>query len=164
MSIATTRHERALIETDPDRPGVHITRDFRATKAQLLRAHTDPELFRRWIGPERLEVEIDQWDCTTLGRYRYVCRDGDEEPWFRGTFPEVGEDRLVQTFCYEGMPESILLERMEFEELGDGWTRLRAYSQADTFEARDGMVASGMDSGVHEGYAKLDRLLESGDV
>ena len=30
---------------------IHIYRDFAATPAQLLRAHTDPELFARWVGP-----------------------------------------------------------------------------------------------------------------
>ena len=30
-----------------------MTRDFAATPAQLVRAHTDPELFVQWVGPGR---------------------------------------------------------------------------------------------------------------
>src|SRR4051795_10184336 len=50
---ATTRTTgEARIEADPTVPVIRITRDFRATPAQLLRAHTDPELYARWVGPD----------------------------------------------------------------------------------------------------------------
>ena len=48
---------------------------------------------------------------------------------------------------------------MTFEDLGDGWTRLHAASLTDSFEGRDAWLASGMEVGVNEGYAKLDALL-----
>jgi len=38
----------AAIEADPKLPIIRITRDFTATPQQLLRAHTDPDLFARW--------------------------------------------------------------------------------------------------------------------
>jgi len=41
----------AAIEADPTVPIIRVTRDFAATPAQLFRAHTDPELFARWVGP-----------------------------------------------------------------------------------------------------------------
>lgn len=157
-----TRYTDATIEADPTVPMIHIVRDFRATPEQLLRAHTDPELFARWIGPDSTTTRIDQWDCRTLGSYRYLSVLGDEEFGFRGTFPEVSEGRIVQTFTYEGMPEAIALETLTFEDLGDGWTRLHCRSLCDSFEGRDGMLSSGMDVGVREGYAKLDRLLAAG--
>jgi uncharacterized protein YndB with AHSA1/START domain len=40
----------ATIEADPTVPIIRITRDFAATPAQLFRAHTDRELFARWVG------------------------------------------------------------------------------------------------------------------
>jgi uncharacterized protein YndB with AHSA1/START domain len=156
------RYAEAAIEADPTVPAVHIWRDFAATPAQLMRAHTDPDLFARWIGPDSLTTRIDHWDCRTLGSYRYVAERGGEEYAFRGTFPHIGEDRLVQTFTWEGMPEAIALETMTFEDLGDGRTRLHAFSLCDSFEARDGMLASGMEVGVHDGYRKLDALLADG--
>lgn len=160
----TTRYVEATIEAVPDLPIVRITRDFRATPAQLMRAHTDPELFARWVGPDAVTTRIDRWDCRTLGSYRYVCEQGGVEHAFRGTFPEVSEERLVQTFTYEAMPEAIALETMWFEDLGDGNTRLHAQSLCDSIEGRDAMLASGMDTGIHEGYAKLDGLLADGAV
>jgi uncharacterized protein YndB with AHSA1/START domain len=160
----TTRYAEAAIEAVPDLPIVRITRDFRATVEQLMRAHTDPELFVRWIGPDAVTSRIDQWDCRTLGSYRYVCEHEGVEHGFRGTFPEVSDDRIVQTFTWEGMPEAIALETLWFEDLGDGTTRLHAQSLCDSFEGRDGMLSSGMDTGVHEGYAKLDALLADGAI
>ncbi len=160
----TTRYAEAAIEAVPDLPIVRITRDFRASVEQLMRAHTDPELFVRWIGPDSVTSRIDQWDCRTLGSYRYVCEHDGVEHGFRGTFPEVGDDRIVQTFTWEGMPEAIALETLRFEDLGDGTTRLHAQSLCDSIEGRDGMLSSGMDTGVHEGYAKLDALLADGAI
>lgn len=156
---ATTRYEQAEITPDPTVPAIHITRDFRATPAQLMRAHTDPELFARWVGPRETVTRIDHWDCRTLGAYRYSSLLRQEEYAFRGTFPHVAEDRIVQTFCWEEMPEAIALETMRFEDLGDGWTRLRCFSLGDSFEGRDAMLASGMETGVQDGYDKLDQLL-----
>ena len=152
-------YAEAAIEAVPDLPIVRITRDFRATPEQLMRAHTDPELFVRWIGPDSVTARIEEWDCRTLGSYRYVAEHEGGVEAFRGTFPEVGENRIVQTFCWEGMPEAIALETMWVEDLGDGWTRLHAQSLCDSIEGRDGMLSSGMDVGIHEGYTKLDALL-----
>ncbi len=156
------RYERAAIEVVPDLPIIAITRDFRATPEQLMRAHADPDLFARWVGPDDGATRIDHWDFRSLGSYRYTHVRGDEEYGFRGTYPQVTDDRIVQTFSFDGMPEAIALETLWFEDLGDGHTRLHAQSLCDSIEGRDAMLRSGMDKGVHEGYAKLDGLLADG--
>ena len=89
---------------------------------------------------------------------------GGEEYGFRGCFHEVSPHRIVQTFTWEAMPEGVALETLTFEDLGDGRTRLHAQSLVDSFEGRDAWLASGMETGVDEGYAKLDALLAAGDV
>ncbi len=53
----------ATIHADPTVPTIRITRDFRATPAQLFRAHTDPDLFARWVGPASLQTNIEEWSC-----------------------------------------------------------------------------------------------------
>lgn len=159
MSPTHNRY-RVTIEADPAVPIIRITRDFDATPAQLLRAHTDRELYARWIGPDGMDTEIIDWDATTGGRWRYVARRDGEEYGFRGCFHEVSETRIVQTFTFEGMPEGVALETLWFEDLGDGRTRLRAQSLVDSFEGRDQFLASGMEVGVEEGYAKLDALVK----
>ena len=79
---------------------------------------------------------------------------------FHGCFHEVRTDRIVQTFTFDGYPDGVALETITFTDLGDGRTRLEALSLCDSFEGRDMMLASGMEVGVHEGYAKLDGLLD----
>ena len=70
----------------------------------------------------------------------------------------------MQTFTCEGMPDGVALETLRFEDLGDGRTRLHAQSLVDSFEGRDAWLRSGMEVGVNEGYAKLDRMLTDGAV
>lgn len=154
----------AIIEADPRLPIIRITREFAATPAQLFRAHTDPELFARWIGPDAMTTRIDHWDARTGGSYRYVSiRDGQEYA-FRGCFHDVRPDRIVQTLTYEAEPDGVALETVWFDDLGNGRTRLRAQSLVDSFEGRDAWLRGGMEAGVNEGYAKLDRLVAAGAV
>ncbi len=152
------------VEADPTVPIIRITREFRATPAQLLRAHTDPQLFARWVGPETLRTRIDRWDARTGGSFRYVSvRDGAEFA-FRGCFHEIRPDRIVQTFTFEGSPDGVLLETLWFDDLGHGRARLRTQTLVDSFEARDSWLRSGMEIGIDEGYAKLERMLTDGAV
>ncbi len=149
----------ATIEPDAEVPIIHIRRTFAATPAQLMRAHLDPDLFAQWVGPRSLSTRIDYWNATTGGSWRYVASRGDEEFAFRGCFHDIGDNRIVQTFTWEGMPDDVALETVEFTDLGDGTTRLHARSLCESFEARDAWLRSGMETGVNEGYAKLDEVL-----
>ena len=158
---ATSNHYRVSIEADPIVPMIRITRDFDATPAQLMLAHTDPELFARWVGPDGMETKILDWDATSGGRWRYVAIRGSDQYGFHGCFHEVGDDRIVQTFTFDGQPDGVALETLRFEELGDGRTRLHAQSLVDSFEGRDQWLASGMETGIEQGYAKLDALVAS---
>jgi len=153
-----------VIEADPKVPVIRITRDFVATPQQLLRAHTDPELFAQWVGPSSLQTRIEEWDVRSGGSWRFVSTRDGEEFAFRGCFHEIRADRIVQTFTYEGEPDGVALETLRFEDLGDGRTRLHAQSLVDSFEGRDAWLASGMEVGVNEGYAKLDEMLTHGTV
>jgi uncharacterized protein YndB with AHSA1/START domain len=151
-----------VIEADQKLPVIRITRDFAATPAQLFRAHTDPALFARWVGPDDITTRIQHWDARTGGSWQYIAvRDGTEYG-FRGCFHEVRPDRIVQTFTFEGEPDGVALETLRFEDLGDGRTRLRTQSLVDSFAGRDAWLRSGMEVGVDEGYAKLDRMLADG--
>lgn len=159
----TTARPETEVVADPDLPLVRITREFDAPPDAVFRAHADPDLFARWIGPRELSTTIDRFDCRTGGSYRYVQTAGDERYAFYGSFHEVRPgERIVQTFTYEDMPDGVTLERQVFEDLGGGRTRLVVTSMMDSFEGRDALIASGMEQGVREGYEKLDDLLAQG--
>lgn len=157
-------YDQAAIEADPNLPIIRITRDFAATPAQLLKAHTDPEIYAKWVGPADLSTEITDWDARSGGSWRFVNKRDGEEFSFRGCFHEISDERIVQTFCFEMMPEAVSLETLRFEDLGNGRTRLHAQSLVDSMEGRDQWLASGMDTGVNDGYAKLDGLLADGSL
>jgi uncharacterized protein YndB with AHSA1/START domain len=162
---ADTRYDQAAIEADQTVPMIHIWRDFAGTPAQLFRAHTDPELFARWIGPEHTSAEILEWDPTDNGKWRFAGGgEGEERFYFRGSFHTVRPDKIVQTFTWEAMPDGVALETVTFEDLGDGRTRLHATSLCDSFEDRDAWLRSGMEVGVNDGYAAIDRLLADGTL
>ncbi|OLT10578.1 polyketide cyclase [Actinomadura sp. CNU-125] len=150
-----------IIEADPKVPIIRMARDFAAPPERLWRAHTDPELFARWVGPDATSTRIEHWDARTGGSWRYVTVHDGTEYGFHGCFHEVRPDRIVQTFAFEGEPDMVALETLRFENL-DGRTRLRAQSLVDSFEGRDAFLRSGMETGINEGYAKLERLLIDG--
>lgn len=149
------------IEADPTVPAIRITREFDAPPSAVYRAHVDPELVVQWLGPRRLTMTLQRWEAETGGGYRYthVGEDGVEHHFF-GSFHELRPDeRIVQTFTYAGYPDGVALETMTLVALPDDRTRLEGFSLCDSFEARDGMLHSGMDEGVVEGYERLDEIL-----
>ncbi|HZI96099.1 MAG TPA: SRPBCC family protein [Actinomycetales bacterium] len=158
--MTTTSKHQTEIVADPDVPLIRITREFDAPPEKVFRAHTDPELLVRWLGPRGLQMRVDHYDCRTGGSYRYLHVDDGNEYGFNGCFHEVRPGELiVQTFTFEGIPDGVALEKLVFEDVGNGRTRLVATSLVDTFEGRDAFVAGGMEVGVREGYERLDELL-----
>ncbi len=156
----TTKKHETEIYADPALPTIRIVREFDARPELVFRAWTEPELVTRWLGPRGVAMEIDRWDATTGGCYRYRARMGDLDIGFYGSFHEVRpHERIVQTFTFDGEPDGVSLETMTFEELPGGRTRITGLSVVDTLEIRDQIMASGMEVGVVEGYEKLDELL-----
>lgn len=161
--MTSTARRQTEIVADPKLPTIRMSREFDAPPEKVFRAFTDPDLFVQWIGPRSIDCRIDRWDASTGGHYRYAAlRDGEDIASFYGSFHELRPaERIVQTFTWEGEPDGVALETMTLVDLGDGHTRIDTISVVDTMEARDAMMASGMDVGVNEGYEKLDELLAS---
>jgi uncharacterized protein YndB with AHSA1/START domain len=155
--VATTE-----ITAEPGTPFVDITREFAASPALLFRAHTEPDLLVRWLGPRATTMTVDHLDARHGGTWRYSSRDGEgNDHGFRGVFhgtpsPAAG---IVQTFEYEGTPGHVSLETLTFEPRG-GTTLLRARSVFQSVEDRDRMVEAGMEQGIVEGYERLDELID----
>ena len=164
MSTASTQHRNETsIVADPALPTIEIIREFDAPPERVFRAYTDPDLVVQWLGPRRLEMRIEAYDARSGGSYRYLHRDTDGTEYaFHGVFHEVRPaERIVQTFTFEDYPDGVSLETASFEDLG-GRTRVRTLSLVESLEARDAIIASGMETGVVEGYERLDDLLAGG--
>jgi uncharacterized protein YndB with AHSA1/START domain len=151
-----------LTVTAPDGlPFVDFVREFDAPVAAVFRAHKDPDLIKQWLGPRGYDMEVERYDFVTGGGYRDIHRPPEGgEYTFRGVFHVVRENEFaIQTFEFEGYPDVVSIESMTFEDLGDGRTRLTGHAVYPTLEARDGMVASGMERGMREGYERLEELV-----
>lgn len=153
---------KTSITTEPGKQELFITREFDAPRELVYKAHIDPDLYVQWLGPRGYEMILETFEPHSGGRYRYIHKDKDgSEYGFHGVFHEVSEDLMIQTFEFEGLPESghVTLDTMRLEQLPGDRTRITIHSVFQSVSDRDGMVQSGMEYGVNEGYERLDELL-----
>ncbi len=151
---------KTQIIAEPGVPQIVTIREFDAPRDLVFRAHVDPELLVKWLGPRRLTMTVDRYDVRNGGIWRYIHRDVDgSEFGFHGVFHGTpSPDGIVQTFEFEGFPGHVSLDSLSFEDIG-GRTHLRSVSVFQSVEDRDGMLESGMETGVSEGYERLDELV-----
>ncbi|MET0900439.1 MAG: SRPBCC family protein [Mycobacterium sp.] len=143
-----------------DTLAMEYTREFDAPVAVVFRAHAEPDLVKKWLGPRGLELDIRRWDFATGGGYRYVHTDADGSYEFNGVYHAIRDGELIiQTFEFDGAPDSVNLEFVWFDDLDGGRSRVRGRSICPSLAARDGLLNSGMEGGMTEGFEKLDELL-----
>jgi uncharacterized protein YndB with AHSA1/START domain len=158
MSATTQAAHQTKIATPSDR--VFTTeRIFDAPRATVWRAYSEPELLAQWWGRGN-KLVIEKFELERGGHWRFVEHINGEVHGFEGRFREVTPiERIVRSFEWDGMPAHVIIETLELQDLGDGRTRVLTTSQFHTQEERDGMMAAGMEGGLNESYAALDRLL-----
>jgi uncharacterized protein YndB with AHSA1/START domain len=151
---------KTAITAEPGIPMVIITREFDAPRDLVFRAHTDPDLLVRWLGPRDLITTIDRYEARNAGTWRYLQTDAEGNTYgFHGVFHgEPSPDGIVQTFEFEGAPGHVCLQTATMAEHG-GKTLLRTASAFQSVEDRDAMVAAGMERGVHDSGERLAELL-----
>lgn len=153
---------KTTVTAEPNKQELFITREFDAPRDLVFKAHTDPDLYIQWVGPNDLTMTIDKWDCRDGGSYKYTHERGGHKYSFFGVNHEVqAPERIVGTFEFDGLPERghVIMGKTKFEELPEGRTRVVHQSVFFSVADRDGMIQAGMERGVVEGYEKLDELL-----
>jgi uncharacterized protein YndB with AHSA1/START domain len=165
MEIQIMSKNRLSITAEPGKQDMLITREFDAPRELVFQAHTDPELYRQWLGPRRLTMVLETFEPRSGGTYRYIHKDqAGHEYAFRGVYHEiVAPERIIGTFEFEGLPEKghVVLETARFEALPGGRTRLTNQSVFQSVSDRDAAMKSGMEGGVNESYERLDELLQN---
>jgi len=154
---------KTIFKADPGKQDILIEREFDAPRELVFRAYTDSDLYRQWLGPRGYETTLMEQEPKTGGSYRFIQKDIEGKEYaFHGVYHEVKpSERIIGTFEFEEMPGHVSLEVSEFEELPDDRTKVTSRSVFLTKEDRDGMMGDGdMESGVIEGYERLDELLE----
>lgn len=137
---------------------------IQAPLARVFEAYTDPDLLVRWWGRGN-PMKVYEYDCRSGGAWHIaeLTEDGTEHA-FTGSVHEVApNERIIQTFEYLGMPERghVALERADFRSVGNGTTEIRTLSTFQSAADRDGMVASGMETGWRQSIEALGKLIEA---
>ncbi len=151
------------IEAVPGEPVLLMTRSFAAPRALLWKAMSEPQHLARWFGPHDHVNEVLEFNFRLGGKWRIrSTMRGNEQVTFFGEFREIDEPRLLtQTFAFDGLPEGAYsVDSVELIEQG-GRTLYRARSVFPDIASRDGMLQSGMETGVVEGFERLDAMLEA---
>jgi uncharacterized protein YndB with AHSA1/START domain len=154
---------KTVVTAEPGKQELFITREFDAPRELVFKAHTDPDLYIQWVGPNGMTMKIDKWEPHDGGSYKFTHeRDGHEYAFFGVNHEIHAPERIIGTFEFDGLPERghVILGKTLFEELPGARCRVVHQSVFMSSADRDGMIQSGMERGVAEGYEKLDDLLE----
>jgi len=159
MTVASTKSLPGLTVATPSEREVRTERVFNAPRERVWQAMTDPLLVAQWWGRGN-KLVIERLEVQRGGHWRFVEHASDGVHGFEGRFREVTPpERLVQTFEWDGMPGYVVINSMTLEDLGDGRTKLVSTSLFHTPEERDGMLNSGMTTGLDQSYRALDAVL-----
>jgi uncharacterized protein YndB with AHSA1/START domain len=164
MPIANDKAQVTL----PSEHEVRVVRSFRAQRALVYRAYTEPQLVQRWLlGPPGWSMPICEMDVRVGGRYRWRWRNDEDgsEFGFAGTFREVvPATRLVHTEAHDpgtvggAYPDEHAIVTVTFDE-ADGVTTVTTLVDFGSKTARDAAVATGMTDGMEQSYQLLDQWL-----
>ena len=164
--------EKAQVTLPSDRE-VKVTRSFKAPRALVYRAYTEPQLVQRWLlGPPGWSMPVCEMDVRVGGKYRWRWRSDQDgsEFGFAGTFREVqAAARLVHTESYDpgtvgdGYPGNEAIVTVTFIEEA-GVTTVTSLIDFGSKETRDAAIATGMTDGMEQSYQLLDRLLSEQSV
>jgi len=148
----------ATVTTPSDRE-IRIERVFDAPRDRVWRAFTDPVLIAKWWGRGN-KLVVERLELERGGHWRFVEHGPEGVHGFEGRFREVTpQDRLVWTFEWDGMPGHVAVDTATFIALGHRRTKVVTTSLFHTLEERNGMLQSGMEQGLNQSYAALDRVL-----
>ena len=160
--MSASAKNKTTITAEPGKQELYITREFDAPRELVYKAHIDPDLYVQWLGPRGYEMVLETFEPVSGGRYRYIHKDNDGNQFgFHGVFHEISEELMIQTFEFEGLPERghVVLDTMKLEALPGNRTKVTIQSVYQSVSDRDGMIQSGMEHGVNDGYERLDELL-----
>ena len=153
---------KTTITAEPGKQELFIIREFEAPRELVFRAYTEAELYEQWVGPDDLTMTVEKMDAFDGGTYRFVHERDGHKYAFHGVYHEVlAPERFIGTFEFDGLPERghVIMGTTKFEVLGGGRSRFVHQSVFQSVADRDGMIKSGMERGVVQGYEKLDGLL-----
>ena len=152
---------KMTLKTEGDKY-VIVTRRFAAPPKAVYRAHTEPELLRKWLlGPDGWTMPVCINDPRPDGRIRYEWSDGKGNGFYlTGEYVELQPYSRIVHVERMHLPAPTPDNRVEtrFEPDGDG-TLMTMRMTLPNAETRDAMLATGMESGMETSYERLERMI-----
>jgi uncharacterized protein YndB with AHSA1/START domain len=149
-----------------DEPSMICTRSFDAPLSLVWTVFTTPEHIVRWWGPKSISPvkRVEKLDLRTGGEWRFVTErpDGSQTIIFHGIYVDVvRHEKIANSFGVEGMfpPDADHPEVHTFEER-DGRTYYKSYTLLPDFDAREAVIATGMEKGGRESMEQLGQLVD----
>lgn len=165
--MTTTANSTAQVSLPSDTE-VRVIRDFKAPRTLVWQAHTQPELFQRWIGGyPGWSMPVCEMDVRVGGKYSWRWRQDEDgkEFGFNGEYREVDAPaNLVQAESFDpgtfggGMSTTPNINRTTFTEK-DGITTLVTLIKYGSKAERDAAIETGMTDGMETSYGRLDALV-----
>lgn len=157
MPVDRTESAEVTLPSDNE---ILVTREFDAPAELVFDVWTTPEHVRNWWGWERDPMTVCEIDLRVGGKWRFVSQNEEYgEIDFYGEYKEIDRPhRLVSTEIFAPYPDSPGLNTLTLEEK-DGVTTMKLRSEYPTKDARDAVIASGMESGLQHSLDRADRVL-----
>jgi len=153
---------QTLDVTTPSEREVAMTRVFDAPRHLVFEALTTPALLTRWLlGPPGWAMVVCEIDLRVGGAYRFEWHSDDgRHMGMGGVYQEITPPEsyvATEMFDEAWYPGEAIVTTVLTEQ--GGATTLTLTVRYASQEARDGVVASGMTSGVSASYDRLARML-----
>ena len=149
------------ITAEAGKQELFIAREFEAPRELVFKAFTDPELLVQWLGCKDLTMRTERKGRGEAWRDVFTDPNGNEYGFHGVCHEQLAPERIIRTFEFEGLPEPghVCLETLRFEALPGNRTRATVQSVFQSVDDRDGMLKSGMETGVFEAHDRLDEIL-----
>lgn len=152
------------LTTESDR-FVVVKRRFDATPEEVYRAHVDPEILQQWLlGPEGWTMPVCINEAKAGGKIRYEWSDGKGNGFFlTGEFIEVSPPHRIVHVERMHLPDPTPDNHVvtTFQADGNG-TLMTMRMTLPSEEVRRNMLATGMEHGMEDSYARLEGLWRGG--
>ena len=152
---------RMTLKTEGD-THVVVTRRFAASPEAVYRAHTEPDLIKKWmLGPEGWTMPVCISEARPGGKIRYEWTNGQGGDFYlTGEFLELAPySRIVHVqrmYMPEATPDTHVEARFEPDGRGTLMTLRMTLPDAQT---RAAMLATNMEHGMEASYVRLETVV-----
>jgi uncharacterized protein YndB with AHSA1/START domain len=141
---------------------VIVARRFAAPPERVFDAHTKAELLQKWcLGPEGWTMPVCICDPVPGGKMRCEWSDGENGFHLTAEFIELERPHRILHVERMHLPDPTPDNRVEtlFKPDGNGGTLMVMTMDLPSAEAREMMLATGMEEGMEASYARLEGML-----